>query len=302
MIYINDLNRAVTFSCIRHFADDANIIYSHKSIRKINQRINYDLRNIVVWLRTNRIALNTDKAEIVLFRRPYKPLTRKMNFRISGQKIKVKTCAKCLGVITDEFINWKPHYNVLRNKLERSIGLISKLRYFVSTNLLRTVYFAIFYSYLHYGCQVWGQSKNASTKKIAIQDKALRIISFKDSNATTGPLYHEKKMIKFFDLIFFYNCLLIVEHLKKDLSRRFSGYFTGMANLHNHNTRSAIKKLVNVPYSKTSFYGTCSFTAKSVKDRNNLQNKVVFEFNQKQVSTAKLVSTLKKYFLASYSD
>ena len=183
---------------------------------------------------------------MVLFRRPYKPLTRKMNFRISGQKIKVKTCAKCLGVITDEFINWKPHYNVLRNKLERSIGLISKLRYFVSANFLRTVYFAIFHSYLHYGCQVWGQSKNTSTKKIAIQNKSLRIISFKDRNAATGPLYHEKKMIKFFDLTFFYNCLLIIEHLKKDLPWRFSGYFTGMANLHNHNTRSALKKLVNI--------------------------------------------------------
>ena len=69
-----------------------------------------------------------------------------MNFRISGKKIKVKTCAKCLAVIIDEFLNWKPHYNVLRNKLERSIGLISKLRYFVSANLLRTAYFAIFHS------------------------------------------------------------------------------------------------------------------------------------------------------------
>ena len=47
LIYINDLNKAVTFSYIRHFADDTNIIYRHKSLSKINQRINYDLRNIV---------------------------------------------------------------------------------------------------------------------------------------------------------------------------------------------------------------------------------------------------------------
>ena len=72
-----------------------------------------------------------------------------------------------------------------------------------------------------------------------------------------------------------------------------------MADLHNHNTRGALKKLANVPYNKTSFYGTHSITAKSVKDWNNLQNKVVFEFNQEQVSTLKLTSTLKKYFLTS---
>ena len=53
------------FSYHQHFADDTNIIYRHKSLRKINQRINYDLRNIVEWLRANRIALNTDKTKIV---------------------------------------------------------------------------------------------------------------------------------------------------------------------------------------------------------------------------------------------
>ena len=40
LIYVNDLNTAVTFSYIHHFADDTNIIYRHKSLRKINQRIN----------------------------------------------------------------------------------------------------------------------------------------------------------------------------------------------------------------------------------------------------------------------
>ena len=119
-----------------------------------------------------------------------------MNFRISGQRIKVKTCAKYLGIIIDEFLNWKSHYNVLRTKLGRSIGLLSKLRYFVSANLLRTVYFAIFDSYLRYGCQVWGQNKNASTKEIAsIQEKALRIISFKDRSAATRDLYIMRKKL-----------------------------------------------------------------------------------------------------------
>ena len=91
-----------------------------------------------------------------------------------------------------------------------------------------------------------GQNKNASTKDIAsIQEEALRIISFKDLSVTTGPLYHEKKIIKFFDLISFYNCLLIAEHLNKNLPLpfSFSGYFTYMAHdLHNHNTRGRCTK------------------------------------------------------------
>ena len=69
---------------------------------------------------------------------------------------------------------------------------------------------------------------------------------------------------------------------------------------HEHNTRGASKKLVNVPQSNATFYGTNSITAKSVKDWNTLQNQVKFEFNQEIVVTPKLISALKDYFLASY--
>ena len=85
-----------------------------------------------------------------------------MNFRISGLRIQPKSSAKYLGLVIDEFLNWKTHFTILRAKLERSVGLLAKLRYFVSTIILRTVYFAIFDSYLHYRCQVWGQNKNDS--------------------------------------------------------------------------------------------------------------------------------------------
>ena len=158
------------------------------------------------------------------------------------------------------------------------------MRYFVSANLLRTVYFAIFDSYLRYGCQVWGQNNNADTKAISsIQDKAVRVISFKDRNTAAGPLFKEKKIIRFFDMIRFYNCLLVAEHLNQNLPSSFGGYFTYMANRHNHNTRGAVKKLVNVPVSKTTFYGTHSITAKSVKDWNYFHNQLAFEFRQEEL-------------------
>ena len=230
LIYINDLNRAITYSYIRHFADDTSILYRDKSLRKINQRINHDLKNIVEWLRANRIALNTNKTKIVLFRSPRKIVTRKMNFRISGQKIKIKHSAKYLGLVIDESLSWKKYYDILRSKLERSVGLLAKLRYYVSTNLLRMVYFAIFDSYMPYRCQVWGQNKNADTKKISsIQDNAIRMISFKDHNTAIRPLYNEKKIIRFFDLISFYNCLLIAEHLNQNLPSSFGNYFSYLA-------------------------------------------------------------------------
>ena len=126
------------------------------------------------------------------------------------------------------------------------------------------------------------------------------MISFKERNTAPDPLYNEKKIIKLFDLISFYNCLLIAEHINQNLLSSFGGYFTYLAECHNYNTRGAMKKLVSVPQSKTTFYGIHSITAKSVRDWNTLQNKVTYEFLQDTVITPKLISALKGYLLNSY--
>ena len=228
-------------------------------------------------------------------------MTQKLNFRISGQKINTKNSVKYLGLVIDEWLKWKEHYDILRAKLERSPGLLAKLKYFVSQNLLRTVYFAIFDSYLRYGCQVWGQHNDSNNNKIAkLQDKAVRIVSFKDRNTPCEPLCKDRKIIRFFDLVSYYNCLFVAEHLNQNLPSSFGNYFTYMAHQHNHSTRGALKKLMNVPQSKTSFYGTHSITAKSVNDWNSLQNKIVFEFDQEIIDISKLTSSLKQYFFTSY--
>ena len=221
-----------------------------------------------------------------------------MNFRISGQKMKQKSSEKYLGLIIDEFLNWKTHYTILRSKLERSIGLLAKLGYYVSPNLLRTVYYAIFDSYVRYGFEIWAQNKNAGPNEIyALQDKALRVMSFKDRNIPPGPLYNEKKIIKFFNLVMHYNCLFIADHLNQNVTSSFGGYFTYMADHHNHNTGGSLKKLVNVPLSKTTFYGTQSIIAKSVNDWDDLQNRIVFVFDNDHVVTPKLITALKNHFL-----
>ena len=97
LIYINDLNNAVEFSDVHHFADDTNVLYSSKSLKDINRKINCDLKNIVTWLRATKILLNADKTELVLVMLKNRKVTKNMNFRISGQKIKILSKTKYLA-------------------------------------------------------------------------------------------------------------------------------------------------------------------------------------------------------------
>ena len=87
LIYINDLNHVVKHSAVCHFADDTNLLYSSSSLKLINKCINHGLKLIVHWLQANRISLNVNKTDIILFRTKSKTINKNMNFRKSGQKV-----------------------------------------------------------------------------------------------------------------------------------------------------------------------------------------------------------------------
>ena len=61
-------------------------------------------------------------------------------------------------------LNWSKHKANLIPKLTRAIGLLSKIRHYVTKELLRTLYFSLFNSHLIYGCQVWNQNSNSLKK------------------------------------------------------------------------------------------------------------------------------------------
>ena len=109
LIYINDLNEAVTHSKVHHFADEINLLYISNSLKDKNRKVNYDLRHIVKWFRANKILLNSGKTELILFRSKNKNIIKNMNFRICGRKINIICKIKYLGLTLEEHLTFKYH-------------------------------------------------------------------------------------------------------------------------------------------------------------------------------------------------
>ena len=62
LIYINDLNKAIKNSAVYHYADDTNLLLTHKSPKKkLNKLINQYLTTLCKWLRASKISLNAAK-------------------------------------------------------------------------------------------------------------------------------------------------------------------------------------------------------------------------------------------------
>ena len=60
-----------------------------------------------------------------------------MNFRVSGQKVNTTTSVKYLGVYLNNSLTWETHFKNLISKLNRAIGLLSKVRHYMPKFLLR---------------------------------------------------------------------------------------------------------------------------------------------------------------------
>ena len=130
ILFINDLHLVVQYSSVHQFAGDTNLLVSEKSLKQLNKKVNRDLKLTVEWARANKLSLNANKTDIIIFKPRNKTITKHLNFRISGQKIKPTNQVKYLGIILQEDLHWTKYLSNLGKKLNLSIGLLSKIRHY----------------------------------------------------------------------------------------------------------------------------------------------------------------------------
>ena len=56
----------------------------------------------------------------------------------------------------DESLTWKYHIAFVCSRISRNIGIISKLRYYLSIQQLKQIYYNLIYPYIPYSILAWG--------------------------------------------------------------------------------------------------------------------------------------------------
>ena len=199
LLYINDLNQAIKSCKVHHLADDTNLLCRSNSIKKLNKQVNADLKHLVNWLNANKSSLNVKKTEMVIFKSKQKKLEGDLKMKLCGKY--PTESVKYLGVKVDTNLTWQHHVNDLSIKLNRANALLFKIRKYVSPKLLRSIYFAIFDSFLSYCCLVCAQNVNSIKLILILRKKAVRIINFQPRNSHTSPLFKQNFILKFQDKI-----------------------------------------------------------------------------------------------------
>ena len=245
IIYINDIVEATNYFSVRLFADDTSLTATGKDQDVLLQRINSELPAIYEWLCANKLILNSSKTKYLVFQprqkfnyNLYPPL------KLADQYLEHSFTVKYLGLIIDCSLSWHDHIEYICSKISKSINIIAKLKPYVTRQSLISIYYALVYPYLTYGCVLWGNNYEASVSQLArLQNKVVRIINNVPLRDHITPHYVNLGFIKLPDIVKLYTCQLLYDYLIDNKSSNFN--LSLVSEQHNYSTRSASLQLLN---------------------------------------------------------
>ena len=111
LIFTNDLYLCVENGNCLLFADDTTLYFSHQKLSYLKWSIEDDLKRVMDWFKANKLTLNINKTECVLFN--YKPVKQDFSIDIGDATIPSTENAKFLGLWVDNKLSCRKHTNTL---------------------------------------------------------------------------------------------------------------------------------------------------------------------------------------------
>ena len=143
-MYVNDITKVSNIFKINLFADDTSLIHTHDNFEYLIKETNEELIRISTWLATNKLVLNINKTNYMIFTSRGKSYNKNVtNIKIDGNNIQQVNKTKFLGIIIEEHLNWATHISHLCNIIARNVGILEKLRYFVPAYVLKILYHSL---------------------------------------------------------------------------------------------------------------------------------------------------------------
>jgi hypothetical protein len=133
LIYVNDMHRSSQKFDFYLFADDTNLLYAEKDLRKLEIIFNEELSKLCDWLDYNKLSLNSSKSNFVIFHPFQHKLDYEVNIKIFDNNSKQlvtlerKTYVKYLGILIDNTLSWKYHIDYISSKISKGIGITVRL-------------------------------------------------------------------------------------------------------------------------------------------------------------------------------
>ena len=173
-IFINNLFFPITKSKGCNFADN-NALYScNKNIEHVFLNLEYDLRNLLYWLKINSMNTNPSKFQfIVLGVKNIAPFRLNVNDKITSCSNEVKL----LGITIDNKLKFKKHIEDLCKKASYKLHALRRIRGYLTVEKARILANAFIDSQFDYAALIWMFAGETLTNKICeIHRRTLHVV------------------------------------------------------------------------------------------------------------------------------
>ena len=274
LIFINDLPKHVKYCSAILFADDTTIYNSSKYPQYLKWCIEEDLKTLNDWFKANKLTLNLEKSQLLIYEPPGKKFDEKISF--DGIEIKRYNVAKFLGITLDDRFKWDLQFNNVLLKIKRNLHMLRTSQNIMSIQAKKLIYFGHIESHITYCLNTWGNfmTKAKINQLQKIQNKCLKLIF---GNFNHGHNRKQNNVLSINGLIMLENYKFAYKYVHRQLPPRL---ITSMEcdsknkcllKKHGYNTRN--KNLPNAPLKMTNKY-RLSLLYNSINLYNKLPDKI----------------------------
>lgn len=272
-IFINEIFSLKLKGKIQGYADDLALMHNSSNINELIQDLQVDLNILNNWLHNNKLELNANKTNYMLFqRKKVIDFSLLPNLYVNNIKIERATETKYLGLVIDEKLNWNAHITKIKNKIRPISFVLHRLKGCINNNALWNIYHSYVLTHINYLAPIWSNTTRNKIDEIQIiQNRILRIINGYSRLHSTNDLYSESVLPV--DKLILFQVLMLVHKIKHNqIKHNFT--ITIRSDTHQHNTRRISH--INIPFSRTNL-GQSSAINRGFMEFNNLPPNIKHE-------------------------
>lgn len=249
IVFINDIIKSDTDSSLILFADDTSVFLHDRCPETLIARATRSLGNIKSWLNKNRLTLNNQKTQYIIFHYKQRNRLTLGNVSIENESISRVQSTRFLGLHIDENLSWMFHTNHVARILSKFSYILYRVRSLLNDRSLLLIYNSLIFPNIVYCQSVWGFTNRSHINKICIaQKKVVRVIGNASFREHTAPIFRQNNLLTI-DSCSIYSCLVFV--FKFMLYHNHLQWFKPYQN-NFYNTRLSNENNLCVPRIRTS--------------------------------------------------
>ena len=208
----------------------------------------------------NKLSINMSKTNFMIIKSTRKK-DMPVNIQISNSDgtshhLVRKNHIKYLGVMIDD--SWKYLISYICSQISRNIGIISKLRHYLSIKQLKQIYYNLIYPCIAYAILAWGSTYVSFVQKVQVKQNHVARLTFFANILSGKDTESALPLLNLLDMLTVYNIyslhVLKFAHLwhKGLLPDVFRNTFQYASEMHSYNTRYATQKHFYKPHVRTN--------------------------------------------------